>query len=85
MIRRPRKYLSRNSRRRRRMKTVEQEGGLNLLIIPALTALAPVAGSLLSDLYGFIKKKVSGSGVNLNKLKSEQDKKQFVLQLLNKL
>ena len=84
-MKKPRKYLSRNSRRRRRMKTMEQEGGLSPLVIPVATALAPVAGDLLSDLYGFIKKKITGQGINLNSLKNKKDKTEFMIEVLKKL
>ena len=85
LMKKPRKYLSRNSRRRRRMKTMEQEGGLSPLVIPVATALAPVAGDLLSDLYGFIKKKITGQGINLNSLKNKKDKTEFMIEVLRKL
>ena len=49
-------------------------------------ALGMLAGKILQDLYGLIKKKITGSGLNIKmKHKNNTDKKQFLLDIIKQI
>jgi len=67
-----------------------QEGGaFPALLIPALTALAPFAGEVAKDVYNAIKRKIKGEGNVRQKmgrrLKTKQERLEFVVEVLKKL
>lgn len=51
-------------------------------IAPLVPFLAPIAGSLLNDLYTFVKKKVSGGNIRLSHIKNNTDKKHFLINVM---
>ena len=69
---------------------VQQLGGaFPALLIPALTALAPFAGEIVKDVYNAIKRKIKGEGNVRQKmgrrLKTKQERLDFVVEILKKL
>jgi hypothetical protein len=61
---------------------VAQEGGFPAAL---LALLAPIAGEVVSDVYKFVKNKISGSGLKTSHIKSHHDKRKFLIQFLNNL
>ena len=60
----------------------KQKGGFILPIAAvAAPALGMLAGKILQDLYGVIKKKITGSGIKMNH-KNNNDKKEFILDII---
>ena len=57
-----------------------QDGGFAPLAAIAVTALGALAGKVLTDIYSGVKKKLIGSGMQINH-KTNDDKKQFLLEL----
>ena len=70
-------------------KSKKQKGGI-FPIIPlasvGASALGMLAGKILQDIYSVIKKKITGSGLNI-KLdhKNNNDKKQFLLNIIKQI
>jgi len=65
----------------------QKEGGLAIApLIPILAPfLAPIAGEIVKDIYTFVKGKIRGSGIKTNHIKTHQDKKQFLINLLSQI
>ena len=59
----------------------KQSGGVLPLAPIAIAAIGAVAGKIAGDIYDFVKKKLSGSGIKFNH-KYNNDKKAFLIQLL---
>ena len=57
------------------------KGGIGPLAAIAIPALGALAGKLTSDLYDFVKRKITGSGVKMNH-KTQKDQKEFLLNLI---
>ena len=79
-----------NRKREQPLELASQEGGaFPALLIPALTALAPFAGEVAKDVYNAIKRKIKGDGSVRQKmgrrLKTKQERLDFVVELLKKL
>jgi len=47
--------------------------------------LAPIAGEIVKDVYTFVKGKIRGSGIKTNHIKTHDEKKQFIINLLSKI
>ena len=63
-----------------------QKGGILPALIPIGVAIAStLAGKLSSDLYDFIKKKITGSGTKVPYHKSKQQRIDFIKEIVNKL
>ena len=56
------------------------KGGIGPLAAIAIPALGALAGKLTSDLYDFVKRKITGSGIKMNH-KTQKDQKEFLLNL----
>ena len=57
------------------------KGGIGPLAAIAIPALGALAGKLTSDLYDFVKRKITGSGIKMNH-KTQKDQKEFLLNLI---
>ena len=58
------------------------KGGLGLFTMVALPAVGALSGAILTDIYKFVKKKITGSGINIPSHKSNSDKKDFLIEIL---
>ena len=65
----------------------QKEGGFAIApLIPILVPLlAPLAGSIINDVYTFVKKKIQGSGIKTSHIKTHDEKKQFIINLLSQI
>ena len=54
------------------------------LIPIAVGALGMLSGKILQDLYGLIKKKITGSGIKMNH-KNNIEKKEFILDIIKQI
>ena len=61
----------------------KQSGGVLPLAPIAIAALGAVAGEIVKDIYGLIKRKLSGSGMKFNH--KNNDMKLFLIQLLQSI
>ena len=66
-------------------KKGKQSGGFAFLAPIAIAGLSALAGKLSGDLYDFIKKKVTGSGVRVANHKTKQQRIEFIKEVVNKL
>ena len=62
-----------------------QKGGLAFLAPIGIAIASAVGSKLASDLYDFIKKRVTGSGVSIPKHKTKKQKVQFVKEIVNSI
>ena len=63
---------------------IKQTGGLIPLAAIGLPIIGALAGEIVKDLYGVIKRKLTGSGVKMNH-KTIKDKKIFVQDIINNI
>ena len=83
-------YRPNRKHEQQQLPEVQQVGGaFPALLIPALTALAPFAGEIVKDVYNAIKRKIKGEGNVRQKmgrrLKTKQERLEFVVEILKKL
>ena len=83
-------YRPNRNHEQQQLPEVQQVGGaFPALLIPALTALAPFAGEIVKDVYNAIKRKIKGEGNVRQKmgrrLKTKQERLDFVVEILKKL
>ena len=77
------KYKNEEKKEKKIIKS--QQGGI-FPLVPIGIAIASAVGSrLATDLYDFIKRKITGSGYKIKQHKTVKDKKLFIKDVVNNL